>query len=111
MVGGDLSFSLKGIIIGGKERVALFRPNDGGKVVRVSQGSRLAGWTVVAIEPDQVTLERGEARKVMEPSFDQPTRKRKRSNRQREAEQQLKELLSQQQGDAEQQLQELLEQQ
>ncbi len=109
VVSGDLSFSLKGIIVGGKERVALFRPNDGTKVVRVSQGGRLAGWTVVAIEPDQVTLERGEARKVMEPSFDAP--KRQRSKRQRQAEQQLKELLRKQQGEAEQQLQELLEQQ
>ena len=110
-MGGDLSFSLKGIIIGSKERVALFRPNDGTKVVRVSQGSRLAGWTVVAIEPNQVTLERGETRKVMEPSFDPPAPKRQRTNRQRQAEQQLKELLSKQQGEAEQQLQELLEQQ
>ncbi|MEE8534687.1 MAG: hypothetical protein V3S45_01505 [Kiloniellales bacterium] len=111
VVGGDLSFALKGIIIGSNERVALFRPNDGTKIVRVSQGSRLAGWTVVAIEPNQVTLERGEARKVMEPSFDSPAPKRQRSNRQRQAEQQLRELLSKQQGEAEQQLQELLEQQ
>lgn len=108
---GDFSFSLKGIIITNKERVALFGANDGSTIVRVSQGDRLAGWMVIAIDFGRATLERGESRMIMEPSFDKPRQTRQLGNRLHQEEQNPKEQLGQQQGDAEQQLQKLLEQQ
>jgi hypothetical protein len=111
VVSGEFSFVLKGIVIGTKEGVALFRPGGGGKVVRVLEGGRLAGWTVVSIEPNQVTLSRGEAEKVMEPSLDPPETRRQRTKRQKQQQQQLKALLQQQQeGEVEQEPTEPVEQ-
>lgn len=67
---GGATFTLKGILIDDQERVALFRPGRGAKIVRLGEGDRLEGWTLVRIEADRVTLERGGVEKVLEPAYD-----------------------------------------
>ena len=69
---GDVSFVLKGILIDADERTALFRSKRSDKLVRLGEGDKIEGWTLVRIEADQVFLVRGEIEKVLEPTFGPP---------------------------------------
>ncbi len=95
--GGEVTFRLKGIIINADQRIALIRPREGEKNLRLPEGGRVSGWTVVTIEPGRVTLTRGDAETILEPTFDPPSRKKRRrmTKNQRRA-QQKKQLLQQQ---------------
>jgi type II secretory pathway component PulC len=70
---GDVSFVLKGILIDADERTALFRSKRSDKLVRLGEGDKIEGWTLVRIEADQVILASGEIEKALELTFDPPT--------------------------------------
>ncbi len=53
-------FVLTGLVISGKERLALLRPAGSKTVERVHQGAEIEGWRVEAIHADRVVLKRGE---------------------------------------------------
>ena len=53
-------FVLTGLVISGKERLALLRPAGSKTVARVHQGEEIEGWRVEAIHADRVVLKRGE---------------------------------------------------
>lgn len=53
-------FVLTGLVISGKERLALLRPTGSKIVERVHQGEEIEGWRVEAIHADRVVLKRGE---------------------------------------------------
>ena len=95
--GGEVTFRLKGIIINADQRIALIRPREGEKNVRLPEGGRIGGWTVVTIEPGRVTFARGEAETVLEPTFDPPSRKktRRKTRKQRRQQQQQNQLQQQ----------------
>ena len=66
-----VTFVLKGILIDGNKRVALFRSKKTDKAVRLREGDRMEGWTLVRIGVDHVALARGEIETVLQPSFEQ----------------------------------------
>lgn len=86
----SFDFALKGIVVDGDERVAVFLPKDNGKAMLLREGDTAAGWTLLRIEVDHVVLSRGDAETVLEPTYN-PTaperRKRRKNNRQTETQQ------------------------
>ena len=93
-----MNFRLKGIIIiDADQRIALIHPEGGEKNLRLPEGGRVNGWTVVTIEPGRVTFARGEAETVLEPTFDPPSRKktRRKTRKQRRQQQQQNQLQQQ----------------
>ena len=93
---GDVAFVLKGILIDEDERTALFRSKRSDKLVRLGEGDKIEGWTLVRIEADQVVLASGEIEKVLQPTFDPPasaerTRREKSSpnNKQQQGQKQI----------------------
>ncbi len=66
----DVSFLLKGILINGDEHTALFRSQRGDELMRLREGDKMEGWTLVRIEADQVILARGEIEKILELTYD-----------------------------------------
>ncbi len=98
--GGEVTFKLKGIIIDADQRTALIRAREGEKNLRLPEGGRIGGWTVVTIEPGRVIFARGGAETVLEPTFDPPSRKKtrrmtKKQRRQRQLQQQQNQLQQQ----------------
>ena len=75
-------FALKGIVIDGDERIAVFLPNAKGKVVRLREGDQMQGWTLMQVEVDHVVLARGDRETVLEPSYERaaPKRHNRRQN-------------------------------
>ncbi len=78
------------------ERTALFRSKRSDKLVRLGEGDKIEGWTLVRIEADQVVLASGEIEKVLQPTFDPPasaerTRREKSSpnNKQQQGQKQI----------------------
>ncbi len=53
-------FVLSGLIISGKDRLALLRPVRSATVERVHEGEEIDGWLVQAVHADRVVLKRGE---------------------------------------------------
>jgi len=53
-------FVLSGLILSGKERLALLRPVRSATVERVHEGEEIEGWLVQAVKADRVVLKRGE---------------------------------------------------
>ncbi len=93
---GDVAFVLKGILIDEDERTALFRSKRSDKLVRLGEGDKIEGWTLVRIEADQVVLASGEIEKVLQPTFGPPasaerTRREKSSpnNKQQQGQKQI----------------------
>ncbi len=85
---GDVSFVLKGILIDEDERTALFRSKDSDKLVRLGEGDKIEGWTLVRIEADQVVFASGEIERVLQPTFDPPAPSRRKKRSQKNKQQQ-----------------------
>ena len=64
-----LTFALKGILFHRNERIALFRYKRKDKAVRLREGARMEGWTLVRIDVDHVVLARGELEVILKPGF------------------------------------------
>jgi type II secretory pathway component PulC len=60
----SLDFVLEGVVITPEQRLALFRPESGGDLVRVPEGAQVRGWLVVAVQPFSVVVRRGEEEEV-----------------------------------------------
>ena len=71
----DVTFTLKGIMIDEDVRIALFRAKSNKKILRLREGDKIEGWTLVRIERDSVSLARGAIEKVLEPTYDQSRQK------------------------------------
>lgn len=69
----EAPMDLVAVLVRPDERRALVRIGTDKKVVPVIAGTLVAGWKVIAIETDQVTLERGSARKALYLSDVTPT--------------------------------------
>ena len=109
--GSEVTFKLKGIIIDADQRIALVRMQKGKKNLRLPEGGRVSGWTVVTIEPGRVTFARGEAEKVLKPTFDPPSRKKPRKMTKKQRRQQQRQQQKQQQQQQSEQLENLLQDQ
>ncbi len=59
-------YRLSGVLIDGKTRKVLVAPAAGGKIVSVSEGDTLDGWTVEKIAPESLTLRSGDRTEVVE---------------------------------------------
>ncbi len=68
----ELDVTLVGIIISAEERIALVKPKDGSRFVRLSEGDSLQGWILESIEPDRITFQRGEIEEHFELSYEEP---------------------------------------
>ena len=67
-----LDVSLRGVILSGEERIALIIPAGGTEIVRLKENEQFEGWTLIAVEPDQVVFRRDVEELTVELSFDQP---------------------------------------
>jgi hypothetical protein len=61
---------LSGIVSVEGEKKAIFQPEGDGKPLVVGEGEDLAGWTVLSIAEDVVTIGRGNGTKALQPKFD-----------------------------------------
>ena len=53
-----LDIRLRGVVLTGESRIALIIPAGGSDVVRLTENEKFEGWTLIAIEPDQVVFRR-----------------------------------------------------
>lgn len=58
-------YNLSGVIITSDQRLALIEIQRGRKIKRLREGEKLNGWVVASIQADQVTLKRGNDKKVL----------------------------------------------
>ncbi|GGF36513.1 hypothetical protein GCM10011611_48740 [Aliidongia dinghuensis] len=58
-------FKLTGILTSGPERIALVRPENDRKLLRVHEGETLGGWTVRSIASDRLVLTGSEGEAVL----------------------------------------------
>ncbi len=78
-------FSLLGVVISADERVALVTRRRGGEFLRLVVGQSVDGWLVVTIEPDSMTLSRGDTTEVLKlTDAARPKRKTRRTIQQPE---------------------------
>ena len=54
-------YALIGIVVSKGIRIALLRPNAGGKTVFATEGQAVEGWTLREIRPDRLHFENGAA--------------------------------------------------
>ncbi len=80
----DVTFTLKGILIDGDVRIALFRAQRNKKILRLREGDTIEGWTLVRIERNSVSLARGAIEKILEPTYD-PSRQKKRAPKKKQS--------------------------
>lgn len=84
----ELDVTLVGVIISAGEQIAIIKPKDGGRFVRLSLGDSFQGWNLESIEPNRVTFRRGEIEEFIEIDYEEPPPVKKPKRRKRKTRQQ-----------------------
>ncbi len=85
----ELEVTLVGVIISSEEQIAIVKPKDGSRLLRLSVGDSFQGWAVESIEPSRIIFRRGDIEEHIELTYDLPPpvqkpKRRKRKQRSQE---------------------------
>ena len=81
----ELEVTLVGVIISSEEQIAIVKPKDGSRLLRLSVGDSFQGWAVDSIEKSRIIFRRGDIEEIFELTYDlpPPVQKPKRRKRKR----------------------------
>lgn len=79
----ELEVTLVGVIISSEEQIAIVKPKDGSRFLRLSVGDSFQGWTLDSIEPSRITFHRGNIEEHIELTYDLPPPVQKPKRRKR----------------------------